>query len=99
MTAPLFIGDEVSAAGWRLAGVRVVIPEPGQEATTVTRALTEGETLTLLSSTCASRLPPALLDRFLTATTPLTLVVPDLQGRTPPPDLAARVRRRLGMTP
>ena len=32
MDAPCFIGDEVSAAGFRLAGFRTEVPAPGEEA-------------------------------------------------------------------
>ncbi|MBF0212340.1 MAG: Vacuolar H+transporting two-sector ATPase F subunit [Magnetococcales bacterium] len=99
MVAPVFIGDEVSAAGWRLAGVRVVIPEVGQEAAAVLRVLEEGGELALLSSVCARLLPSELLERFLASASPLTLVVPDVRGLVPAPDLAARVQGRLGMTP
>ncbi|MBF0190746.1 MAG: Vacuolar H+transporting two-sector ATPase F subunit [Magnetococcales bacterium] len=100
MSAPVFIGDEVSAAGWRLAGVRVIIPEPGQEALAVTRVLDDTKSeLALLAAPCARLLPALLLERFLTSVTPLTLVVPDARGLAQPPDLAARVRGRLGMNP
>ena len=31
MTAPVYIGDEISASGWRLAGARVALPGRGDE--------------------------------------------------------------------
>ncbi|MBF0613598.1 MAG: Vacuolar H+transporting two-sector ATPase F subunit [Magnetococcales bacterium] len=100
MSAFVFIGDEVSAAGWRLTGMKVITPEPGQEATTVTAILAEATTgLVLLSAGCASRLPVGLLDRFLASLTPATWVVPEVRGLTPPPDLTLKVRARLGMQP
>ncbi|MEO5332084.1 MAG: hypothetical protein H7839_08680 [Magnetococcus sp. YQC-5] len=98
MPAPVFIGDEVSAAGWRLAGMRIVVPEPGQEAEALLAVLSGATELVLLSSVCASALPPSLLERFLTSLTPLTLLVPDVQGRSTLPDLSAQVRARMGMT-
>lgn len=94
----VFIGDEVTAAGWRLAGVRIVVPKPGHEAEALLKVLSGPTELVLLSSVCAQTLPAALLERFLASLTPLTLVVPDLQGRHPATDLSARVRARLGMT-
>ncbi|MBF0341554.1 MAG: Vacuolar H+transporting two-sector ATPase F subunit [Magnetococcales bacterium] len=97
MPAPVFVGDEVSAAGWRLAGVRVIIPEAGSEAVALARVMAEGAELVLLSAVCARALPPELLGRFLVSGRPLTLVVPDAQGQGSGEDLTARVRRRLGM--
>jgi hypothetical protein len=70
MPAPIYLGDEVSAAGYRLAGVRVRVPESGTEAEVLGRARAEA---------------------------PLVLVAPDLLGETPLPDLAARLRRQLGL--
>ncbi|MBF0159585.1 MAG: Vacuolar H+transporting two-sector ATPase F subunit [Magnetococcales bacterium] len=98
VTVPVFIGDEVSAAGWRLAGVRVMVPESGEEATLVTEMLSAATELLLLSSECARNLPQVLLDRLLSSTMPMTLIVPDVRGQVAPPDLMARVRSRLGMS-
>lgn len=98
MPAPLFIGDEPSAAGWRLAGARVMVPDPGAESRSVLTALGGEAELVLLSSVTARALPPALLERFLLSLKPLTLVVGDVAEAVPVPDLAARVRARLGMS-
>lgn len=96
MPAPIFLGDEVSAAGFRLAGLRVRVPPPGEEASFLEAARREAE-LVLLSAECAARLPASLLRRALAATLPLVLVVPDLLGRAEPPDLAARLLAQLGI--
>lgn len=96
MAAPIFLGDEVSAAGFRLAGARVRVPAPGEEASLLEAARSEAE-LVLLSAECAARLPASLLRRALAATMPLVLVVPDLIGRAEPPDLEARLLAQLGI--
>ncbi|WP_137893150.1 V-type ATP synthase subunit F [Ramlibacter sp. 2FC] len=96
MPAPIFLGDEVSAAGFRLAGARARVPAPGEEASFLEQARREAE-LVLLSAECAARIPAPLLRRALTAPLPLVLVVPDLLGRAEPPDLAARLLAQLGI--
>lgn len=95
-TLPIFLGDEVSAAGYRLAGARVRTPRPGEEAAAL--ALARGEApLVLLSAAVAARLAAAELGAAQAALAPLVLVVPDPQGMQPLPDLAARLRSQLGL--
>ncbi|MEO5345100.1 MAG: hypothetical protein H7834_01825 [Magnetococcus sp. YQC-9] len=97
MAAILFIGDEVSAAAWRLIGVRVSIPPSGQEERIVGEALAGSCELLLLSASSARLISKSLMERFSTSIHPLTLVVPDATGRVMPPDLAGIIRARLGM--
>lgn len=96
MPAPIFLGDEVSGAGLRLAGVRVRMPPAGEEAQFLEEARREAE-LVLVSAECASRMPASLLRQAVAALMPLVLVVPDLLGRAEPPDLAARLLTQLGI--
>jgi len=93
----VFIGDEVAAAGFRLAGLRVAVPGPGEEADTLTR---ERETadLILLGAEVAARLPQAVVRDAVAATAPLVLVVPDVRGRVTLPDAAAILRGQLGVS-
>ena len=58
MPAPIFIGDELSAAGYRLAGVRVWSPDEEELLKVFRRAREEAELL-LLNVEYARRLPPA----------------------------------------
>jgi hypothetical protein len=51
----------------------------------------------LITADLAARLPPAVLQQALNAGRPLVAVLPDVRGRTVPPDLAAALRRQLGM--
>lgn len=92
----IYIGDELTAAGFRLAGAQVLLPAAGEEAASLARAQRDGQ-LVLLSADVAARLPRELLGAALAALAPLTLVVPDLLGRQPLPDRAQRLRRRMGM--
>lgn len=96
MTAPVYLGDEVSAAGFRLAGARVRTPRAGEEATALAWAVAQAP-LVLLSSAVAAGIAERDLRRALSALAPLVLVVPDLHGKVPLPDLAARLRSQLGL--
>ena len=96
MAAPVYIGDEVSAAGCRLAGARVDVPEPGGESAALAAARAQAP-LVLVSAAVAARIPEREMRVALAALTPLTLIVPDLRGEVPVPDVAARLRRELGL--
>ena len=96
MTAPVYLGDEVTAAGYRLAGARVSVPRRGEEAAALAEARS-GAPLVLISAGVASRIPESALKIALAALAPLALIVPDPVGDTPVPDLAARLRRELGL--
>jgi len=96
MAAPVYIGDEVTAAGFRLAGLRVHVPETGDEAAVLASACAEAP-LVLVSADVAARIAEPDLRAAQAALTPLVLVVPDLAGAVPVPDLALRLRRQLGL--
>jgi vacuolar-type H+-ATPase subunit F/Vma7 len=91
------VGDERSAAGFRLAGARVLTPARGAEAAALQAACAEGE-LVLLDSTIAAALPPALLREACATLHPLVLVIADVDGAVPVPDIALRLRTQLGLS-
>ena len=95
MTAPVYLGDEVSAAGYRLAGATVRTPAPGDEAASLAWACAQAS-LVLVSAAVAAAVSEAVMRRVLSALSPLVLIVPDLQGAAAVPDLAARLRLQLG---
>jgi vacuolar-type H+-ATPase subunit F/Vma7 len=124
MAAPVYLGDEVSAAGYRLAGALVRTPLAGEETAALAWARSQAiagppqdcllplggadaaerrpwgcaeAPLVLVSSAVAAGIAEAVLRAALCALTPLVLVVPDLQGEVPLPDLAARLRGQLGL--
>jgi vacuolar-type H+-ATPase subunit F/Vma7 len=94
--APVYLGDEVSAAGFRLAGLQVRVPQRGDETTALSSARADAP-LVLVAATVAARVAGRELRVALAAVTPLVLIVPDLAGGTPVPDLAQRLRRQLGL--
>jgi vacuolar-type H+-ATPase subunit F/Vma7 len=96
MTRTYFIGDEVAAAGWRLAGVDTRVPEPGAEGEALAAAANDA-TLVLVSAETATRIPDNQLRAALRRVTPITVIVPDLRGVVPYPDVAARMKRQLGI--
>lgn len=91
-----YIGDEVGAAGWRLAGAAVQIPGAGGEARALHDALAQAS-LVLISAAVAARIDGTLLRDATAALSPLVLVVPDPQGQVALPDFAARLRTQLGL--
>jgi hypothetical protein len=66
MAAPVFLGDEVSAAGYRLGGALVRTPLPGAELSVFEWACLAAP-LVLVTAEVAARLPQARLARAVAA--------------------------------
>lgn len=96
MALPIYIGDEVSATGYRLAGLRVRSPSP-DECEEVLKWACEEAPLILISAGLAESIPQPRLDECLSRQEPPIVVVPDVLGRTSMPDLANRLRKQLGV--
>lgn len=96
MSAPVYIGDEVEAAGYRLAGVDVRVPSRDELLATV-RAACKEVPLVLIGAATAREIPPAELDKLLARVAPPVVVVPDVRRRAGLPDLATRLRGQLGV--
>lgn len=89
-----FVGDALTAAGFRLAGVRTFAPQPGEERAAFAQALAAAAVV-FVTPAVAAKLEPAELERALAAGAPLVAIVP---GETPPAfEPAERVRRQLGI--
>lgn len=97
MSTIVFIGDEVSAAGYRLCGVRVLCPAAHDVAEIVRRTRSEAPGLVLLGHGCSTALADEELQQMLLEQRPPMLVVGDVRGKSVPADLAAYVRRQLGL--
>jgi vacuolar-type H+-ATPase subunit F/Vma7 len=96
MSLCVLIGDEVTAAGFRLAGVDVHVPEPAS-APELFRRLAREARILLVTAEAAEWLSGEELRRAVAAEDPLVLVIPDVRGRVQPPDLTRDLRRQLGM--
>jgi len=96
VSLPVYIGDEVEAAGYRLAGLEVRVP--GREPLlALIRSACEQAPLVLIGAATARDIPPAELDRLLALVTPPVVIVPDVRRRAVLPDLATRLRGQLGV--
>lgn len=90
-----YIGNEVDAAGFRLAGIAAQAPRAGEVAAAFVAAQSASEVL-FLSTQAAAQLPRALLDSALAAERPLLVLLPD-GAHGDELDPAARVRVQLGL--
>jgi vacuolar-type H+-ATPase subunit F/Vma7 len=89
-----YVGNEASAAGYRLAGVRPYLPAAGDVGPALDQACAESDVV-LLSAACARRLPAVRVESLARQVAPLLLVVPD----APLEDIGARLQRELGLEP
>ena len=96
MSLPVFIGDEVNAAGFHLAGMRVRTPS-AEQLPEVVQWARENAPLLLISADTAQCLPAAVLDDLLASVDPAVVIVPDLHNATPMPDLVTHLRQQLGV--
>jgi vacuolar-type H+-ATPase subunit F/Vma7 len=97
MARVFYIGDEVTAAGYRLAGAEARVPVPSETGEVFRRACSDGADVILLSAALAPEIDPGELSAALIAEAPLVAIVPDAFGRCPPPDVARDVRLALGI--
>lgn len=91
----VYVGGEIEAAGFRLAGVSARIPRAGDEAAAFEQAHREA-TVVLMGAACARAVPRTLLEAALAAPSPLVAVLPE-PGGAPRFDPSAKVRRLLGV--
>ena len=93
----VYIGDEATATGFRLAGLDTRTSAPGDTAEYLRQALAERPDCVLLDGTLVEFVPPELIERAQAADPTLFAVVPDVRGRGTPPDLVQLVRNALGI--
>jgi vacuolar-type H+-ATPase subunit F/Vma7 len=96
MATCALLADEVTAAGFRLAGVGVHVPDDRELPRRLER-LCETTPLVLITAELAARLPPGLLQRLGRTSRSLVLVIADARSRREPEALGARLRKQLGM--
>lgn len=96
MSRVVFIGDELTAAGYRLAGADVSLPCPAEVPAAFEEAVA-GADLVMITVSCANRVPEDRLEASLVKGSPLVLIVPDATESLPAPDLAQDLRSVLGV--
>lgn len=92
----VFLGNEAGAAAFRLAGVDARIAVDGEEGAGLAQAR-DGADLVIVEASLAARMPAHQWRVALVDAPPLVAVIPDLAGTVCIPDLAARMRRQLGL--
>jgi vacuolar-type H+-ATPase subunit F/Vma7 len=97
MARVVYFGDEVTAAGFRLAGVETRVIEPGAAGDALREALDGDDDCVLFSGRLTEFVPAALLRQALETLDPLFAVVPDILGHGTPPDLVRETRNALGI--
>ncbi len=93
----MYVGDEATAAGFRLAGADTRVPPDEEAAEVVRRAVAGDHDLVLVSAGLVPLLPPGELAAAVLGDRPLVVVVPDVHGRHAAPDVARDVRFALGI--
>lgn len=96
MTAPVFIGDEISAAGFRLAGVRIRTPS-SEELSSVISWARKNTSLILITEDYLTKLDKAEQQILVSQLQPPVVVVPDVRLKTPLTDLSTKLRSHLGV--
>jgi len=97
MAAGLYIGDELSATAYRMAGLAVRIVAADTAADTLEAAIADRPPLILLGAAAAGNLDPVRLHALIAAADPPILVVADAAPTVLPPDLGEIVRKELGI--
>jgi vacuolar-type H+-ATPase subunit F/Vma7 len=96
MSSIVLIGDQLSCAGFRLAGLDVRVAAAAEVPAAFAAAL-PGATLVLLSQGAAAALPPATLRRARLQGAPLVAVLPPLGAPQADAALTRRVHAWLGI--
>lgn len=96
MTVTVFIGDEITSAGFRLAGVRVFVPED-DTLLDVFKSSLEFAELLLITAEYSARIPGGLLQEAMLRADSLIAIVPDAAGRIAAADISDEVDRVLGI--
>lgn len=96
MALPILIGDRLTAAGFRLAGVRPLVTAPEDVAAVFREALALKGPI-LVTAALAAHLPRAQLAKAIRMADPPVVVIPDIARAAEPADMAELVRRALGV--
>jgi len=96
MKVPVFIGDEVSAAGFRLAGVRIRTPVPPHLPAVLDWAR-KNSSLIMITAEYLSMLNTDEQQQLVSQLVPPVAVVPDIRMKTPVVDLSTQMRSHLGV--
>ncbi len=94
----VLIGDRLTCAGYRLAGVEARVVEEVDAVGAFETARADAELVVLVTAPLAARLPELALHEAMRRAQPPVQVVPSLREPDFAPDIRRRVRRSLGVT-
>lgn len=97
MNGIVFIGDELTAAGFRLTGVDTVVPKDDEAAAEALAEARKTAGLVIVTAAAARRIPAAQLEAAILDLAPIVAVIPDALLQVPPPDIVGSVRAVLGI--
>jgi vacuolar-type H+-ATPase subunit F/Vma7 len=92
----IFIGDELTAAGFRLTGIETLVPQPDAAGSALQDARKRAG-LVIMTADLARHVRPPELEVAMLAETPTIAIIPDVLFGAPVPDLARRLRSALGI--
>jgi vacuolar-type H+-ATPase subunit F/Vma7 len=92
----VFIGDALTGAGFRLAGIEAHAPPAAQVPAVFERALGAARVI-VLTRWAARALAPATLRKALAGETPLVVVVNDIREPDREPEVPRAIRAVLGI--
>ena len=96
MNQPAFIGPELEAAGYRLAGVQVMVPD-GRDVVELVDRARRTASLVLVSASVARALPQEVLEEMVFEAQPPVAIMPDIVGEGATPDMERAVHAALGI--
>lgn len=96
MSLVAFVGDEISAAGYRLCGVDVYIADSNNVLPLIQRAC-ESASLVLVGSGTASFIDKTELETLNKRIAPPVFIVQEVSGHQAVPDIGKIVHEQLGM--
>ena len=96
MDGIVFIGDELTSAGFRLTGIETVVPTADETGAAFDDARKRAAFVILTAET-AKHIRRETLDAALLGEAPLVAVITDIREHASPPDLARRLRATLGI--
>ena len=96
MRDAVFIGDDITALGFRLAGVHTLAPAQDQLADVIAQERSDCRIM-ILTAAMFDALPEKLSDELRNGRSPLLAIVPDARDTMPVPDLERQVQRALGI--
>ena len=96
MSRVAFIGDEITAAGYRLGGAEVFCPSSAKTHKTFVEVCAKVDVV-MITAEAAGHIPAAYMADAQTGTSPLVMVVEDARARVSPPDLEKQMHTILGL--